>query len=79
MGRDSSLGFDNTQWRTEKRSPTTGALDAAFGTGGTLLEDPTPYSDIVFAALLDGSYLYLAGGQGLPGFDSTWKIEKRNR
>jgi uncharacterized delta-60 repeat protein len=78
MGRDSSLGFDNIQWRIEKRSPATGAFDAAFGTGGTLLENPTPFNDLLLAAHLDGASLYLGGGQGLPGFNTAWKIEKRN-
>jgi hypothetical protein len=79
MGRDSSLGFGNIQWRIEKRSPTTGAFDPAFGTGGTITDNATTFDDLLLTSLLDGSYLYLGGGQGLPGFNSTWKIEKRNR
>lgn len=79
MGRDSTLAFNNVQWRTEKRSPTTGALDPAFGTGGTIVDNPSPYNDFLLSSILDGTHLYLAGGQGIVPFDMVWKIEKRNR
>lgn len=79
MGRDASLGYSNIQWRVEKRSTSTGALDAAFGTGGVLLENPTAGNDLLLTALLDGSYLYLGGGGGGSTNDDRWRIEKRNR
>jgi hypothetical protein len=79
-GRDSSVAFNDLQWRAEKRSPVTGVLDPLFNGGAALTLNHTAFNDILHAAALDATFLYLGGshGRGGGGQDS-WRIEKRHR
>ena len=74
-GCDEPVSGD-TQWRIEKRSASTGALDTSFGAGGVITVNPGSGSDKVLDLKSDGTNLYLAGtDSSLPG--GGWRIEKR--
>ena len=74
-GCDYSPGT-NYQWRIEKRDLTTGGLDAAFGTGGVITNNPSTSTDQIFAITCDASGIYAAGWNN-PG-NYQWRIEKRD-
>jgi hypothetical protein len=63
----------NGDLRMEKRFLDTGALDAAFGVGGTVRAAPS--SESATDLLLDGDTLYVAGYDA----NLNWRIEKRRR
>lgn len=65
------------QWRIEKRTLADGNPDLGFGTNGVITTNPSGYDEAVRSILHDGTSLYLAGGDGIPG-DYQWRIEKRN-
>lgn len=66
----------DTQWRIEKRSASTGALDAGFGSGGVITVNPGSGGDKILDLKADGTNLYLAGtDSSLPG--GGWRVEKR--
>ncbi len=67
-------GAGQGAWRIEKRSRTTGALDAAFGSGGAITSDPSGSDDAPHAILVLNGSIYTAGSQG----SSAWRIEKRS-
>ena len=75
-GVDQVLG--NTQWRIEKRSLTTGALIATFGTAGVELENPSSSSDSPLGLAVDGSGLYVVGYDAALVSNEEWHIEKRS-
>jgi hypothetical protein len=75
VGYDISPG--NNEWRIEKRSLTTGALIASFGTGGVVTSNPSTGDDKAYGIAVDVSGIYIVG------FDSStatseWRIEKRS-
>lgn len=77
------VGYDNipgnNQWRIEKRDLTTGALIAAFGSGGIVTSNPSVNIDIAYAIALDANALYVAGLDRTPGpGNGQWRIEKRD-
>ncbi len=76
-GFDQIPGFDNTQWRIEKRDITTGALITAFDSDGIIQVNPGNDYDEVRSISIDSSYMYIVG------YDTTvlgqqWHIEKRD-
>ncbi len=77
-GYDSSNG--NYQWRIEKRSITSGALEADFDFDGIVLENPdSSEHDAPVTLAIDSSYLYIAGYDKTQGSSNArWRIEKRN-
>lgn len=80
-GFDSSRGFNNFQWRIEKRKLSDGTLAQGFGQNGVITMDATLYWDIVRGIAVDADAVYIAGVEGFDpnGMgDSAWRIEKRN-
>ena len=91
MGNATSIAIDSTWmyvagsdpniaqqgWRIEKRGLLDGALDPGFGTGGSVISDPTINFDYAFAIALDGGSIYVGGVQNA-GADQAWRIEKRS-
>lgn len=83
IGEDASFqvptGPVNLQWRIEKRSATTGALDPTFGNGGVAIFYNGPGPAGAFSAeprdlLVLGNSLFVAGTES-----GRWRIEKRDR
>jgi uncharacterized delta-60 repeat protein len=75
-GWDESPG--SWQWRIEKRDAGDGSLDPGFGAGGIITSDPSSGSDECYALVADGTFLYAAGSDSVPGgIDSEWRLEKR--
>lgn len=64
-------------WRIEKRRMDTGAPDAAFGTGGFLILNPTAGFDRPSEIAVNSGFLYVAGWTD-EGADSGWRLEKRS-
>jgi hypothetical protein len=67
-------GTGDAQWRVEKRSMSTGALVATFGTGGVVVSEsggrPT-------SAVVQGTSLFVVGSVNMAhGYE--WRIEKRS-
>ena len=78
-GRDQSLGAGDWSLRIEKRSLATGALDAAFGAGGTVTSSPSPTYDAGSAIAYGDGWIYIAGTDEGPGAgDRQFRIEKRS-
>jgi hypothetical protein len=78
VGYDSAPG--NGRWHIQKRDATTGALVAAFGSGGVVTADPSVATDVATSVVVDSSYLYAAGyASAAGGVDHRWRIEKRNK
>lgn len=75
VGEDEASG--NLQWRIEKRSLATGALDGTFGAGGVVVNDPSANPDNLISVAADGTWLYLGGHDMVPG-NHRWRIEKRS-
>jgi hypothetical protein len=74
-------GYDSTggnEWRIEKRSLITGALDTNFQTGGVLLFNPSGRPEMVSAMAIDegGGYFYVTGVDDGAG-NTRWRVEKR--
>jgi hypothetical protein len=75
VGNDMSSG--NSQWRIEKRYLNTGALVTDFGMNGVITADLTTSRDVVTAAVVCDSSLYVIGSVTTsPGYQ--WHVEKRN-
>jgi len=67
------VGYDDaTNWRIEKRTLATGALDAGFGTGGVVTSAAA--SEIAYSLAIDSTYMYVVGSEGA---GPNWRIEKR--
>ncbi len=71
------VGFDysagNLEWRVEKRSLTTGAVT------WTQTENPSAGGDQAFGVAVDGTGVYVVGGDNVPGgSDYEWRVEKRS-
>jgi hypothetical protein len=78
-GNPAPPGTDE-QWRIEKRSATTGALDGVFGGGtGIVRSNPGVGQDETNAIVLDSTSIYVAGYQNVSGGDYGWRVEKRDR
>ena len=77
-GLDRTLGAANGQWRVEKRDRATGALVAAFGTGGVLLQNITGANDFLNSVIVAGGALYLVGSASAGVPNQAWRIEKRD-
>ena len=76
VGEDRSPGATDAQWRLERRSLTTGALDTAFGTGGVVTVNPSTGNDVANALLADATAIYVVGDDTAPG-SPRFRIEKR--
>jgi len=74
-GIDSSPG--NEQWRIEKRSLATGALEASFGTSGVITSNPSGVNDVVYGLVIDGSWIYVVGNDYSSGNEGM-RLEKRS-
>lgn len=81
-GSDSSqwTGGGNFEWRLDRRSPTSGGLVSAFGSGGVRWSNPSGRDDEPNDLLIDATHLYAAGYDGVPGVgDFRWRLEKRTK
>jgi hypothetical protein len=80
-GSDGQLGgWDNLQWRIEKRGKAIGELVTAFGTNGVVISNPSSRPDTVNSIIVQDNYLYIGGQDYSPGEkDSQWRIEKRDK
>lgn len=68
----------SSRWLIEKRRLDTGALDAAFGVGGRVESDPSGNSDTALDIAIDGTFMYVAGGQStFPVSVDAMRVEKR--
>lgn len=72
IGLDEIPGAGDREWRIEKRSTTTGALDAGFGTGGVITVNPTSLPDSARDIALDATFMYIVGSTS-----AGIRIEKR--
>lgn len=82
IAQETALGSRAFVLRIEKRSAATGALIAAFGSGGVVTtSNPAAYDGIPlpWGLASDGSFLYVAGPQNGPSGDASWRIEKRDK
>ena len=75
-GWDATQPLGNHQWRVEKRSLATGALDAAFASGGVYTSNPSPWHDRAQAIASDRGSAYIVGFQNYGGVAESWRIEK---
>lgn len=74
-------GSEGGQWRIEKRNLSDGALDAAFGAGGVILDPLGGLGASVTAIVMEGAAFYAIGYEDLvPAslVESEWRIEKRS-
>lgn len=55
-----------------------GVLDASFGSGGVVTSNPGPQNDDPYAAVGDGTAIYVAGTDTPSGGSTQWRIEKRS-
>lgn len=78
VGKDGQLGGGNAQWRLEKRSLSTGALDTSFNTTGVLVTNPSGLDDEIKAIVVDSTHLYLVGYDYPSAGDWQWRVEKRS-
>lgn len=76
VGTNSRWGEDD--WRIEKRSKTTGAFVAVFGSGGYYDDRPSSEDDEPYCVAVDSDYIYIVGMDSKPG-DEQWRIEKRSK
>jgi hypothetical protein len=73
VGRDSSLGVNNSQWRIEKRNLSDGNLV------WVMASNLSTRDDVAYSIAIDSSYAYITGWDGSPGVNNNqWRIEKRN-
>ncbi len=70
-------GNGDTQWRIEKRDPSTGALVTSFGAGGVILQDLSANNDRVTNIAVDSGGLYIIGEDNSQG-NAQWRIVKRS-
>ncbi|MDP2930376.1 MAG: hypothetical protein Q8N56_02085 [bacterium] len=68
---------DIGQWRIEKRSATTGALDLGFDTDGIVVSDKSADNNRATAIVDDATYIYVAGYTDDDA--GAWSVEKRLR
>jgi hypothetical protein len=79
-GYDSVLGFNNNQWRIEKRDITTGALVTSFDGDGIIQSNPSIDDDRVRSIAVDSNFIYIIGDdESLGSWDWQWRIEKRDK
>ena len=72
-------GNDGQNIRIQKRNAVSGALDPAFGVGGTITEDPSAWYDTMSSFATDGAALYVGGRDQSAGHgDWSLRIEKRS-
>ncbi len=67
----------NRDWRIVKRRRSTGELDTSFGNNGEITSSPSGADDFLRDLAFDGTYLYLAGTDQVPG-SPQWRVEKRS-
>lgn len=65
----------NSQWRTEKRDPGTGALIVGFGANGVIVDDPSAGKDEAYGVVADLSGVYLFGRDAAPA-NGQWRVRK---
>ncbi len=74
-----TVGGDG-RWRIEKRSASTGVLDATFGPGGVTTSDPSlTLIDEALSLAVDSSYVYIAGYTTTAASNENWRVEKRDK
>lgn len=78
VGKDGQIGAGDAQWRVEKRSLSTGALDTSFNTTGVLVTNPSTLDDEIEAVVVDSTHLYLVGYDYPSAGDWQWRVEKRS-
>jgi hypothetical protein len=78
VGYDNAGGTGIARWRIEKRSLSTLALDAGFGTAGVVISDPAG-TDWAYGVAIDSLSMYIVGYEtpASPSTDAKWRIEKR--
>ncbi len=72
IGFDESAGVGDFQWRIEKRALTTGALVAAYGSGGVVTSNPSSGDDMPTCLASD-----LIGGFDSVAGNRRWRVERR--
>jgi len=78
VGADELLGAKDAAWRIEKRAASDGSLDASFGAGGVVTQNPSQFTDVALMGAIDAEHIYLVGFDSAPGEgDQQWRIEKR--
>jgi hypothetical protein len=78
VGYDEQFGSVDTQWRIERRSLATGAVDGGFGSSGVRLSNPSSGTDEPEDIAIDGTWMYVVGTSTTGGPDVQWHIEKRD-
>jgi len=78
-GVDLSLGFEDPQWRIEKRELQDGALAQEWGVGGVVMSNPSTGDDRVWDIAVASSGIYASGyDSSTPGGNRQWRVEKRS-
>jgi len=78
-GVDQNTSGNYDEWRIEKRALNDGSFVSAFGSGGVVVEDPSPKHNDANVVCVDGTGVYVAGDdQAASGDKFEWRIEKRN-
>ncbi len=74
-----AAGGADATWRLQKRTLPSGVLDAGFGVGGSILENPGAGVDLPFKIVIDGGFVYLLGAResGLQSGLFDVRVEKR--
>ena len=72
VGRDSSPGHFNFQWRIQKRNKSDGSVV------WTETENPSSGEDFPSDITSDGTYIYIAGADSSQGY-RQWRIQKRHK
>lgn len=70
-GDDSTAGYNDQQWRIEKRSRSAGARVATFASSGAFTFNPSATGDLVNATAIDASTLYVVGSSEYYSGQST--------
>jgi len=71
---------DDYEWRIEKRDLNTGALNADFGAGGVITDNPSAGDDVITAVVINGSNnsFYVVGYNYILGVIPQYQIERRD-
>ena len=70
---------DHPQWRIEKRDAWSGNLVAAFGSGGVIQFDRSPYEDRAMSIAVSSAVFYVGGFGRIQGASNArWRIENRD-
>lgn len=78
FGADASGASGSQRWRLELRMSASGGLVTAFGSGGSLVSDPSVYDDYAAAAVALSDRIIAGGPDYSPG-DSRWRLHAWHR